>query len=284
MGYINSYCKKIVSLYFTLKKISEYVKKEKSTTPKPLSPENYIRQRSRGLPIYECWITDNWEIVGLANIVITRRHVSGNITACLYLVDLTCMGVKDTYYFFNISEQEYREFLGKFSEHVFVSADYNLVHNIIFAAKEFAAEYGFKPHKDFTTLTEYFLEEDDDHVPLMEIHCGEEDGKPLYVNTGSESKSRENQILKQLKTTAGEENFHYITSDNNSNFDEDEDEDDDDDFDDDFVDDDFVDDDGENISLSQKYTKQYAHVDTETLKNELLKALPPKTKTAIIRQ
>lgn len=61
-----------------------------------LSPESYIRQRSRTLPIGECRINPEWETGGMAEIMICRRHSNGNITFCLYMVDLYCLGIKDT--------------------------------------------------------------------------------------------------------------------------------------------------------------------------------------------
>ena len=175
-----------------------------------LSPENYIRQRSRNLPVHECWITAGWEKEKLASIVISRKHASGNITYCIYLADLACLGVKDTGYRYNDHEDDYEDFLENMKGELQVEkVSYDLVHNIIFASLEFAEEYGFEPHKDFKSVTQYFLEEDTEDIPLIEIDCGD-DGKPLYVNSGHESQARVNQILKQLEKTAGKGNFHYI--------------------------------------------------------------------------
>jgi len=64
--------------------------KNKEKVIQMLSPENYIRKKARSLPIYECWVNTNWEGSGMANIVIARSHTNGNITFCIYLVDLYC--------------------------------------------------------------------------------------------------------------------------------------------------------------------------------------------------
>lgn len=50
-----------------------------------LSPENYIRNKVRTLPIYECLVNSNWEKSKMVHVVIARRHTNGNITACFYL-------------------------------------------------------------------------------------------------------------------------------------------------------------------------------------------------------
>ena len=208
--------------------------KNKGKVIQMLSPENYIRKKARSLPIYECWINADWEDSGMANIVVARRHSNGNITYCMYLVDLLCLGVKDTHYKFNVTETEYRHFLEKFEGRMDVEiAGYTLVHNIILAGVEFSEEYGFKPHKDFTSVTEFMLEEDGEDIDLIEIECGR-DGKPMYVQGPFDDAAKANKIMKQLEHSAGAGNFDFM-KEVDEDF-EDEFEDDEDDEDDEFKD------------------------------------------------
>jgi hypothetical protein len=90
---------------------------------------------------------------------------------------------------------------------------YELAHNIIYAAVEYAAEYGFEPAHEFTSVTQYLLEEDNDTIPLINIRCGGRDGKPLYINTGFDSPAKEQLTLKQLEKTAGTGNYNYMSPD-----------------------------------------------------------------------
>lgn len=110
------------------------------------SPENYVRTQARSLPIDTCYINEGWEEVGLAHVIVNRRHVTGNLTYALYLVDTNCLGIKDTWFVFNVTPDELEESLvrGRFE-----AIDYNLAHNIIYGAEAFAADYGFKAHKDW---------------------------------------------------------------------------------------------------------------------------------------
>lgn len=157
-------------------------KKKKGKVIQMLSPENYIKQRARTLPIYECRINSDWEISKLANIFVARKHTNGNLTVGLYLVDLKCLGVKDAYYFFNISEVEYEELIEKSVGVVDLDhVPYPLVHNIIYAGVEFAEEYGFKPCKEYASVAKYILEEDTEDIELIDIDCGE-NGKPFYIS------------------------------------------------------------------------------------------------------
>lgn len=203
---------------------------KKQTSTKILSPENYIRQRARNLPLYQCLINDGWNDHGIANIIVSREHINGNITACFYLVDLFCLGVKDTFFRFNISKWEYDGMIEKFTETMPMSVvEYNLVHNIIFAALEFAEEIGFNPHKDFESITQYMLEEDDEKIPLIDIACGGKNGKPHYIQGEMDSDAKARQILNHLDKKVGPNNYYYLLATELDEIDEDFDDEDTDD-------------------------------------------------------
>lgn len=175
-----------------------------------LSPENYIRKRSRSLPVHECWINEAWEENRLANILICRKHSNGNYTVGLYLVDLNCLGVKNTFFRFNISLNQYVELMENLSNsEELIEVEYKLAHNIIFSSIAFAEEYGFNPHKDFSSTMQYFLEEDNENVELIEIECGH-NGMPMYIKGPHESDTEAKRILTQLEKTAGNGNYKFI--------------------------------------------------------------------------
>jgi hypothetical protein len=205
------------------------MKKKKTNKQIPLlSPENYIRQRSKNLPLGECFINSGWEEADICNVIITRKHVSGNITACCYLVDLGCLGVKRSTHIFNVpfSELEKRFMKNKDIDISFIGISYELAHNIIHAGIEYAEEYGFKPCKEYSSITSYFLEDDTNDIPLIEIRCGGKDGKPIYVNSGFESSVQAKAILSQLEKTAGQGNYNYLIQVGDEEEDDDEEDDD----------------------------------------------------------
>ena len=200
-------------------------KNKKKPQPQLLSPENYIRQKARNLPVYECLINDGWDNTGTASIVISRIHANDNLTVGVYLVDLLCLGVKDAFYMFNAPMAEYLEMLDSMrGDFEMVKVDYSLVHNVILAANEFAAELGFKPHKDFTAVAQYILEEDTDDIELMEIECGK-NGRPLYIQHPDVLDGEANRVIKQLERAVGEGNFDVITGEEEDElYDDEEDE------------------------------------------------------------
>src|SRR4051794_33442597 len=174
-----------------------------------LSPKKYIETRARTLPIYKCFVNKAWNEAHEANVVVMRSHVNGNITAGIYLVDLMCLGIKDTFYFFNQPEKEILEHFPVDINEMFDEVEYALAHNIIYAGHDFALDYGIEPHKDFV-VTKFILEEDNDNIPLIDIPVGDEDGMPhLMVNQPGEYSS----ALAKLHKNAGEGNYKYTISD-----------------------------------------------------------------------
>lgn len=191
-----------------------------------LSPENYMRNRSRSLPVFECLVSPEWKETGMTHVVVARSHSNGNITACIYLVDLYCLGVKDCFYMFNASMEYYRKKMGKYH---FEQISYVLAHNIIYSAVAFAEEYGFKPHKDFTSITRFMLDEDTEDVELIEIECGK-NGKPFYVCGPYDDQKKAGAIIAQLERTAGKGNYDYILPGSDDDYYQDKEEEEDDDY------------------------------------------------------
>ncbi len=173
------------------------------------SPEKYIRTKGRTLPIETCWITENWREVGMTDILVVRRHPQGKRTIGIYLVDLYCLGVKDTFFYFSINDFEYEELLKKVNvseDHQLVEIDYDTVHNIIYGAIEFAEEYEFSPHKDFIKTNQYLLEDAEADIPFIDISFGH-DGKPFII--GSPNYSIDH-IIRHLDRVAGPDGYHYL--------------------------------------------------------------------------
>lgn len=153
----------------------------------------------------------------MAQVIIMRRHVNGNITTGIYLVDLLCLGVKDAAYFFNEPELELEERFGDSFTEMFMEVDYPLAHNIVYAGHDFALEYDIKPHADFD-IAKFILEEDNDAIELIEIEVGH-NGKPhLVVRQAGQNSD----ALAKLKKNAGEGNYYYTIGEESDEEEDDE--------------------------------------------------------------
>ena len=180
------------------------MKKQKKAMQK-LSPKKYILQKGRMLEFYECIINSDWEEKGMAVVTVCKKMPSGKLIFASYMLDLYCLGVKDSTVDFNIDEEEYRSLLEKFYPDGYQKYNPDFVHNLIYGALDFAEELGFKPHSDFK-LTEYLLNPDLINNGIDDIEFGK-NGKPLYVSGPFDNPE---QIIGILKRNVGEGNYDYI--------------------------------------------------------------------------
>ena len=188
-------------------------KKKQSKVVQMLSPENYIRQKARTLPIHKCFVNSDWKQSGLANILVSRKHTNGNFTLGTYLIDVNCLGVKDSGYNFNVSEPDFNIMLDRMHSYMEIQEiTYTLAHNIVYAGLEFAEEYGFKPHNDFIKVAQYILEEDTESIELIDIECGK-DGKPFYISGPYDTDVKKRAIIAMLEKNAGPGNFDFAVDD-----------------------------------------------------------------------
>lgn len=172
------------------------------------SPENYIRQKARNLPVYKCFVNSDWKESSSAIVIVARQHVNGNITFASFEVDLYCLGIKDALYFFNLSVDDFEHILHTYSEGlVLIEVEYALAHNIVYAGYEYALELDIEPHKDFA-IARYLLEVDE-NVELIDIECGR-NGKPFLVRSESMGESEFNAYLNKLEKEVGKGNFEFI--------------------------------------------------------------------------
>jgi len=167
-------------------------------------PEDFIPSRARQLKLGKCYISNYWEDGNIANVIVSRCHINGNFTIGIYLIDFTCLGIKDASLRFNISSEELESFIvlieGK-------EIEYSKVHNIIYGAKYFAERCGFKPYHQWE-IAKFILEEDDDRIPLTGIDFGE-NGVPAYYVTPDDDPAMIKNILATLDKHIGHGNYFF---------------------------------------------------------------------------
>ena len=128
------------------------------------------------MPIDKCYLNTNWQVTGISDIIVTRKHSNGNYTIGQYRVDTLGIGLQNTVGRFNEKEEFLNLIIDDLrsdvtEDNIYLEVDYALVHNIIYGAIAFAEERSFKPHKEFS-YTQYILEEDDENIELMDIEFG----------------------------------------------------------------------------------------------------------------
>lgn len=174
---------------------------------KPLSPKEYLKTNHAKLTFETCKINDNWQQTGMPIVVVQKKMPSGNFIIGTYLIDIKCLGLKNTFFAFNLSDIRVEEFFKELSlQHNLIDCDLVFAHNLVYGAIDYAQELGFEPNHDFAH-TELLLDPDLIDDGIDEIEFGK-DGKPLYIPGPNDNV---NKILAQLERVCGTGNYHYIT-------------------------------------------------------------------------
>jgi hypothetical protein len=191
-------------------------KKKQSNSSKSLSMTNYIRQAARKLKVLECLALPGWEESGMTQIVVARQKTNGAMLVGFYVVDIFCLGIKDTMYQLFDDEDDYRDFIDmNLNENgEMIEIEPPLAFNLIYGAREYAEDIGFESHRDFK-LTEYILPDMED-VEFMDIEFGK-DGKPFYMSGPFDNVDN---ILNTLSKNVGAENFEFVAHVEESSFEE----------------------------------------------------------------
>ena len=193
------------------------------------SPVSYLMKgKARKLAIHQCMLPANWQVIMKFPIIVSRKHINGNITFASFMVDLLCTGVKDVMYAVNLPEFELIGLIDNFlhNDIEMEECDYDLVHNIIYESLAYAEEFGIPPHHDFE-IAEMILEEDTEDIPFIDIPLGQ-NGRPVLIMNPDDPK---NSMYKRLMDkNVGPGNYDIL---DNDFFDFDEESDLDDEFDDD---------------------------------------------------
>jgi hypothetical protein len=142
---------------------------------------------------------------GLANVLIIRQERASRVTACGFLVDVYCLGVKNAVGPVPMGSGAVEEFRRKFFsafDDAPVSVPLELAQAVVHGAVAFARGLGFEPHPDFDAAVAYL------GTPAVSspIRFGR-DGKPFYV---SGPYDKPGAVVDTLEATVGAGNYHYM--------------------------------------------------------------------------
>jgi hypothetical protein len=163
-------------------------------------------KKAKEFPIYECLINAEWQDNGLAKIILSRKQPNNNLIIGVFLVDIYCLGLKNTFCNANISLEDYKNLkLRMFQQTSIITCQPRLANRIIYGAIEYARKLGFEPQKDFE-LSRFILDEPYDVDFSFNVEFGK-NGKPLYIAGPDDDVDY---VIKKLIKNVGEGNFDYI--------------------------------------------------------------------------
>lgn len=180
------------------------------------------RAESSESPVLGCWVNPEWNIGlivddepardeewagtgGIAQVLVARRHRHDKVKVCGYLVDVFCLGVKNTYGPEAMDELELHRFVPMYfsafdAEPVEVSIE--LARDIVCGGVEYARGLGFEPHREFADVA--------DHLGTWSgpgsITFGK-NGKPFYVNGPHDNPDK---VLRTLRKSVGDGNYDFL--------------------------------------------------------------------------
>jgi len=141
----------------------------------------------------------------MAGVLLARERRPGKVSACGYLVDTQCLGVKNALGPRNLDDWVLpgfvREFYGAFEGEA-VPAPLALAQDLVFGAVDYARGLGFDPHPDFRAAT--------GHLGTWQgpsaITFGD-NGMPFYIEGPCDDSPR---IRRTLERSVGKGNFHFV--------------------------------------------------------------------------
>lgn len=159
-------------------------------------------------PLHECWVPIKLWNLGIGHVIVARKSSLGDIAVSLYLIDTYCLGIKDCFIRL-LSPLEYKEILDRVTQSTgeLQSVTPTYASTLIHKAKDYAMQFGFKPHTDFIKVQWMLKDIPIDNTLMFTFG---KDNKPLYVQGPNESSSDVRRIIQTLKKNLGEDKYNYI--------------------------------------------------------------------------
>ncbi len=167
-----------------------------------LSDSDLIK-KSAEFPIYEVHISRDWQESGLAQIVVVRQLPNLKYLVAVYLIDIFCLGLKDTFLKPQLKYQDVIEFLSYFPEEL-VECSFEDARSIVLGSIEYAKQLGFEPHRDWKK-TNAIIEHERDFERKFKFG---KDGLPLYIQGPNDDTQK---IMAKLNPLIEKSMAHFVS-------------------------------------------------------------------------
>jgi len=168
-----------------------------------------LLRRARTCPLLECLISRDWQedTTQLTQIIVARQQPNQAVVYGAYLLDRACLGLKNTVCDANYSLVDFRQLV---VAHLSASTPLQpcppeLAHQLIYQSIDYAAQFGFKPQKDFK-WSHLVLDARGVLPEPYQLTFGK-NGKPFFVAGPYDNVQA---ILAKLQATAGPGNYEYV--------------------------------------------------------------------------
>ncbi|SJM93173.1 hypothetical protein [Crenothrix polyspora] len=169
-------------------------------------------------PLYESVVANSLFELGIGEVVIARRLPNGQLAASIFIVDVFCLGVKNT--FFRVASNDEYEYLKQKATsdgRHFVSIHQSCARKLLEGAVEYAKNLGFSSHPDYKKMAALFGAIDASACPVAYEYG--KDNKPYYIRGPNESVAEAKKIVDKLYEKCGEGGYNFLIMTDENPFD-----------------------------------------------------------------
>jgi hypothetical protein len=145
---------------------------------------------------------------GLVTVLVATERGGSKVSACGYLVDVYCLGVKDALGPRSLDRRKLPEFVHQYfrtsSDDPPLAAPLDLARHLVLGAVAYARNLGFEPHPDFEAAAASL----EPWTGPSAISFGR-DGRPFFVQGPYDDPAS---IMKTLKRSVGKGNFDIVAA------------------------------------------------------------------------
>lgn len=182
--------------------------KARAEKAKAIQQESHLRYRSQW-PIVAAYAPfEARDDYSLQNAIIVRQRPDGQYAVALFLIDVLCLGVKESFLKIMPSCQ-FAALLEKIEDIMpmdVVSPSY--VATFVYKAVEYAENLGLDPRGDYKAAKKIL--EDISLDLSLSFTFGNEDGEPVYIAGVRDSREFADTILEKLDKAVGRDHYKYI--------------------------------------------------------------------------
>jgi hypothetical protein len=159
------------------------------------------------LPLAGCYATEDIEGNGMASVLLARPMSDGQIAFAMFLVDLYCLGVKDSFARI-VSRGEFDEKFGDWIESQAEEIPPADARKLVEEAVVWARRFGFAPRGDFRKACGIFYGIDVDDA-TREYELGR-NGRPCFFNGPDDTQEEIARIRHTLEVSCGPDGYDFV--------------------------------------------------------------------------
>lgn len=158
-------------------------------------------------PLHECLMPAGLFEAGIGNVIVSRTLPSGQIAAGFFLVDVFCLGVKDTF-FQVMSPADYAYRTAGLAHEQLERVEPARARKLVEEAVAYAQDLGLAPNRDYK-LTRQMLGDIEVEASATSFQFGK-NGKPFFMSGPYDTPAKIDRIIRTLTYRVGPEGFDYV--------------------------------------------------------------------------